>query len=130
MHKILSPQGWPRPKGYSNGIVASGEQIYLGGQIGWNKDYEFETDDFIDQCRQTLQNVIDLLGEAQAGPEHITRMTWYIIDKREYLARTVELGQVYRELIGKNFPVMSVVQVSALMEDRAQVEIEVTAVKP
>jgi len=130
MHRILNPDGWPRPKGYSNGITASGQQIYVAGQIGWNKDCEFETDDFIGQCRQSLQNVIDVLAEAQAGPEHITRMTWYLTNKQEYLARSAELGQVYRELIGKNFPVMTAVQVVALIEDRAQVEIEVTAVKP
>ena len=130
MHKILNPEGWALPKGYSNGIVASGEQIYIAGQIGWNKDCEFESDDFIDQCRQALQNVIDLLAQAQAGAEHITRMTWYLVDKQEYLTRGAELGKVYRDLIGKNFPVMSAVQVVALIEDRAKVEIEVTAVKP
>ena len=130
MHKILNPEGWALPRGYSNGIVASGEQIYIAGQIGWNKDCEFESDDFIDQCRQALQNVIDLLAQAQAGAEHITRMTWYLVDKQEYLTRGAELGKVYRDLIGKNFPVMSAVQVVALIEDRAKVEIEVTAVKP
>ena len=129
MHKILSPAGWPRPKGYSNGVSAHGENIFVAGQIGWSKDCEFETDDFIGQCRQALQNIIDVLAEADAGPEHITRMTWYIIDKKEYIERGAELGMVYRELIGKNFPVMSAVQVVALMEDRAKVEIEVTAVK-
>jgi enamine deaminase RidA (YjgF/YER057c/UK114 family) len=129
MHKILSPAGWPRPKGYSNGVSAHGENIFVAGQIGWSKDCEFETDDFIGQCRQALQNILDVLAEADAGPEHITRMTWYIIDKQEYVARGAELGAVYRELIGKNFPVMSAVQVVALIEDRAKVEIEVTAVK-
>jgi enamine deaminase RidA (YjgF/YER057c/UK114 family) len=129
MHKILSPAGWPRPKGYSNGVSAHGENIFVAGQIGWSKDCEFETDDFIGQCRQALQNILDVLAEADAGPEHITRMTWYITDKQEYVARGAELGAVYRELIGKNFPVMSAVQVVALIEDRAKVEIEVTAVK-
>jgi len=130
MHKILNPEGWPRPKGYSNGISAPGENIFVAGQIGWNKDCEFETDDFIEQCRQALANIVAVLAEADAGPEHITRMTWYIIDKKEYVERGVELGSVYRDVIGKNFPVMSAVQVVALIEDRAKVEIEVTAVKP
>ncbi len=129
MHKILNPEGWPRPKGYSNGITANGEQIYVAGQIGWNKDWVFETHDFIGQCRQALQNIVDVLAEAEAGPEHITRMTWYITDREEYLKRGVELGAVYREIIGKNYPVMTAVQVVALMENEAQVEIEVTAVK-
>lgn len=130
MHKILNPEGWPRPKGYSNGIAATGEQIYVAGQIGWNKEWVFETDDFIGQCRQALQNIVDVLAEAEAGPEHITRMTWYVTDRDEYLKRGVELGAVYREIIGKNYPVMTAVQVVALMESEAQVEIEVTAVKP
>lgn len=130
MHKILQPEGWARPKGYSNGMSASGESIFVAGQIGWNQDCEFESDDFIDQCRVALQNIVAVLQVANAGPEHITRMTWYITDKQEYLSRGADLGQVYREVIGKNFPVMSAVQVVALIEDRAQVEIEVTAVKP
>ncbi len=129
MYKILNPEGWPRPKGYSNGISAVGQQIYVAGQIGWNKDCVFETDDFIAQCRQALQNIVDVLAEADAGPEHITRMTWYITDREEYLKRGVELGGVYREIIGKNFPVMTAVQVVALIEAQALVEIEVTAVK-
>lgn len=129
MHKILNPQGWPRPKGYSNGMSATGETVFVAGQIGWNKDCQFETDDFIGQCKQALQNIVDVLAEADAGPEHITRMTWYITNKQEYVARGVELGAVYREIIGKNFPVMTAVQVVALIEDQAQVEIEVTAVK-
>tara|TARA_B110000285_G_scaffold223189_1_gene278365 strand:- start:1247 stop:1645 length:399 start_codon:yes stop_codon:yes gene_type:complete len=130
MHKILQPEGWARPKGYSNGMSASGESIFVAGQIGWNQDCEFESDDFVDQCRLALQNIVAVLQVANAGPEHITRMTWYVTDKKEYLSRGADLGQVYREVIGKNFPVMSAVQVVALMEDRAQVEIEVTAVKP
>ena len=130
MHKILNPEGWPRPKGYSNGIAATGEQIYVAGQIGWNKEWVFETDDFIGQCRQALQNIVDVLAEAEAGPEHITRMTWYVTDRDEYLKRGVELGAVYRDIIGKHYPVMTAVQVVALMESEAQVEIEVTAVKP
>ncbi|MFT5135486.1 MAG: enamine deaminase RidA (YjgF/YER057c/UK114 family) [Arenicella sp.] len=130
MHKILQPEGWARPKGYSNGISASGESIFVAGQIGWNQDCEFESDDFVDQCRLALQNIVTVLKVANAGPEHITRMTWYVTDKQEYLNRGADLGQVYRDVIGKNFPVMSAVQVVALMEDQAQVEIEVTAIKP
>ncbi|MFT4671484.1 MAG: enamine deaminase RidA (YjgF/YER057c/UK114 family) [Arenicella sp.] len=130
MHKILQPKDWARPKGYSNGMSASGKSIFVAGQIGWNQDCEFESDDFVDQCRLALQNIVAVLRVANAGPEHITRMTWYVTDKKEYLNRGADLGQVYREVIGKNFPVMSAVQVVALMEDRAQVEIEVTAVKP
>jgi enamine deaminase RidA (YjgF/YER057c/UK114 family) len=130
MHKILQPKDWARPKGYSNGMSTSGESIFVAGQIGWNQDCEFESDDFVDQCRVALQNIVAVLQVANAGPEHITRMTWYVTDKQEYLSRGADLGQVYREVIGKNFPVMSAVQVVALMEDRAQVEIEVTAVKP
>jgi enamine deaminase RidA (YjgF/YER057c/UK114 family) len=130
MHKILQPEGWARPKGYSNGISASGESIFVAGQIGWNQDREFESDDFVDQCRLALQNIVTVLKVANAGPEHITRMTWYVTDKQEYLNRGADLGQVYRDVIGKNFPVMSAVQVVALMEDQAQVEIEVTAIKP
>ena len=130
INKTINPEGWPRPKGYSNGVSATGENIFVAGQIGWNKDCEFESDDFVAQCRQAFQNIVDVLAEADAGPEHITRMTWYITDREEYLARGNELGQVYREIIGKNFPAMTAVQVVALMEERAQVEIEVTAVKP
>jgi len=130
IHKALSPEGWPRAKGYSNGISAKGETIFIAGQIGWNKDCQFESSDFIAQCRQALQNIVDILAEADAGPEHITRMTWYLTDRKEYLARGNELGQVYRDIIGKNFPAMTAVEVVALIEDQAQVEIEVTAVKP
>jgi enamine deaminase RidA (YjgF/YER057c/UK114 family) len=130
MHKILQPKDWARPKGYSNGMSASGKSIFVAGQIGWNQDCEFESDDFVDQCRLALQNIVAVLRVANAGPEHITRMTWYVTDKKEYLNRGADLGQVYREVIGKNFPVMSAVQVVALMEDRAHVDSEVTAVKP
>ena len=128
--KILQPEGWIAPKGYNNGVAARGEMIFISGQIGWNADCQMVGDDFVDQCRQALQNIVDLLAEADAGPEHMTRMTWYLTDKQEYMARGAELGKVYREIIGKNYPAMSAVQVSALMEDQAQVEIEVTAVKP
>ena len=128
--KHLQPPGWAPAKGYANGIAARGTQIYIGGQIGWNAQQQFETDDFIEQTRQTLQNVVAVLKEAGAGPEHMVRMTWYVIDRVEYNARLKELGGVYREVIGKHFPAMTCVEVAALMEARAKVEIEVTAVLP
>ena len=128
MNKILQPEGWAPAKGYANGIAARGTQIYVGGQIGWNAQQQFESDDFIDQCRQTLRNVMEVLGAGGAGPEHMVRMTWYVIDRVEYNARLRELGAVYREVVGKHFPAMTCVQVAALMEERAKVEIEVTAV--
>ena len=128
--KHLQPEGWAPAKGYANGIAARGTQIYIGGQIGWNAQQQFETDDFIAQVHQALRNIADVLKEAGAGPEHMVRMTWYVIDRVEYNARLKELGGVYREVMGKNFPAMSCVQVAALMEERAKVEIEVTAVIP
>lgn len=129
-HQILEPSGWKAAKGYSNGIAASGRTLYLGGQIGWTADQTFETDDFIGQVRQTLENIAVLLREGGAGPEHVVRMTWFITDKAEYLARLRELGEAYRAVMGRNFPAMSVVEVAALIEDRAKVEIEATAVVP
>lgn len=126
---VLQPAGWAAPKGYANGVAATGRQIFVAGQIGWNAQCQFESDDFVDQVRQALQNIKAVLAEGGAGPEHICRMTWYVLDKREYLARGREVGQVYREVLGREYGVaMSAVQVSALMEDRAKVEIEVTAV--
>ena len=129
-HTFLQPPGWAPAKGYANGVAARGTLVFVGGQIGWNAQQQFETDDFIAQTRQTLQNVMAVLKEAGAGPEHMVRMTWYVIDRVEYNARLKELGAVYREVMGKNFPAMSCVQVAALMEARARVEIEVTAVLP
>lgn len=129
-HQVLHPAGWVPAKGYANGIAARGTQIYIGGQIGWNAQQQFETDDFIAQTRQTLQNVMAVLKEAGAGPEHMVRMTWYVIDRVEYNARLKELGGVYRDVIGRHFPAMTCIEVSALMEERAKVEIEVTAVLP
>ena len=129
-HQVLHPGGWVPAKGYANGIAARGTQVFVGGQIGWNAQQQFETDDFIEQTRQTLQNVVAVLKEAGAGPEHMVRMTWYVIDRVEYNARLKELGGVYREVIGKHFPAMTCVEVAALMEARAKVEIEVTAVVP
>ena len=128
--KQLQPPGWLPAKGYANGISARGTQIFVGGQIGWNARQQFESDDFIAQTAQALRNIVAVLKEANAGPQHITRMTWYITDRTEYLARLKELGTVYREVMGRNFPAMSCVQVAALIEERAKVEIEVTAVLP
>jgi len=127
---ILQPQGWRRPRGYSNGVAARGRMVFLSGMIGWNAQERFESDDFAAQARQALQNVVAVLREAGARPEHIVRMIWYVVDKREYLAASEELGAAYRELIGKHYPAMTAVEVSALIEDRARVEIEVTAVVP
>ena len=128
--KILQPPGWAPAKGYANGIAARGTQIFVGGQIGWNAQQQFVTDDFIAQTAQALRNIVAVLREAGAGPEHMVRMTWFVIDRVEYNARLKELGQVYRDVMGRNFPAMSCVQVAALMEGRAKVEIEVTAVLP
>jgi enamine deaminase RidA (YjgF/YER057c/UK114 family) len=125
---ILQPAGWAKPKGYANGIAASGRQVFVAGQIGWNAQCEFESDDFVAQVETALANIVAVLAEAKAGPQHITRMTWYILDKSEYLARGREVGEAYRRVIGKNFPAMTLVVVAGLLEDRAKVEIEVTAV--
>ncbi len=130
MIRLLPPPEWLPPKGYANGMAARGTLIFIGGQIGWNGQQQFETDDFIAQTRQALLNIVDVLKEAGAGPEHMVRMTWYIVDRDEYVARLKELGGVYREVLGKNFPTMSCVEVSRLVEPRAKLEIEVTAVLP
>ena len=128
--QVLQPPGWALPRGYANGVAARGTQLFVAGQIGWNERCEFTSDDFVAQVRQALLNVRAVLAAGGARPEHIVRMTWYVIDKREYLARGREVGAVYRELIGHYAIAMSAVQVAALMEDRAKVEIEVTAVLP
>ena len=128
--KKLQPPDWAEPKGYANGIMARGALIFVGGQIGWNAAQEFESDDFIAQTRQALKNIAAVLQAANAGPEHMVRMTWYVTDRLEYSARLKELGSVYREVMGKNFPAMTCVEVSGLVEDRAKIEIEVTAVLP
>ena len=128
--KLLQPPGWAPAKGYANGVAARGTQVFVGGQIGWNAAQQFATDDFIAQTAQALRNIVAVLAQAGAGPEHMVRMTWYIVDRIEYNARLKELGQVYREVMGRNFPAMTCVQVAALMEARAKVEIEVTAVLP
>ena len=127
---ILQPPGWAMPRGYVNGVVAEGRHVFVAGQIGWNERCEFASDDLVEQVRQALLNVRAVLREAGAGPEHITRMTWYVTDKREYLSRLSEVGQAYRRVIGRHFPTMTLVQVVALVEDRAKVEIEATAVVP
>ncbi len=126
--EFLNPPGWPRPRGYANGIIADGRMIFLAGQVGWTSDGEFETDDFAGQVDQALRNIIQLLQEAGSTPDKIVRMTCFITDKQEYQDRLQDIGRAYRKHIGRHFPVMSVVEVSALMEDAAKVEIEVTAV--
>lgn len=126
----LQPPGWAEPKGYANGIVARGAMIFVGGQIGWNAAQQFESDDFIVQTRQALINIAAILKAGGAGPEHMVRMTWYVTDRFEYNARLKDLGGVYREVMGKNFPAMTCVEVSGLVETQARIEIEVTAVLP
>ena len=128
--QTLQPPCWAKPRGYSNGIAASGRQIFVAGQVGWDADCKFVSADFAAQTRQALLNIVAVLAEAGAKPEHITRMTWYVTSKREYLGAAKEVGAAYREVIGKNFPAMTAVEVTALMEDQAKVEIEVTAVVP
>ncbi len=128
--RILQPPGWAAPKGYANGILAEGRMVFVGGQVGWDGNCQFVSDDFVEQVAQALRNTLAILREAGAGPEHVARMTWYVTDKREYLARLREVGAAYRETMGRNFPAMTMVQVVALVEDRAKVEIETTAVLP
>jgi enamine deaminase RidA (YjgF/YER057c/UK114 family) len=132
--KILQPPTWLEPRGYANGIMTEMEVgsrvLFVGGQVGWNEQQEFETDDFAEQVGQTLKNIVAILREGGAGPEHITRMTWYVCDKREYMAALSDVGKHYREVIGRHFPSMTAVEVADLIEDRARVEIEVTAVAP
>jgi len=127
---VLQPPTWATPRGYANGVAASGMQIFVAGQIGWNAQQVWVSDDLVTQVRQALQNVRTILAEAGAAPSHIARMTWYLVDRREYLARAREIGAVYREVIGSYAVAMTAIEVSALMEERAKVEIEVTAVLP
>ena len=130
-HKQLHPSSWRRPRGYANGLVAPpGRTIFLAGQVGWNAEQKFESDDFAVQTAQSLRNVVALLEEAGAGPEHLVRLTWFVTDKREYLDSLPGIGAAYLDIIGRHFPTMSLVQVVALVEDRAKVEIEATAVLP
>lgn len=130
MFNILQPAGWAPAKGYANGIEARGRMVFVAGMIGWDGQCQFKSDDFVDQCQQALQNIVETLACAGATPQHIVRMTWYVKDKKEYLARGKELGQVYQTVIGRHYPVMTLVQVADLVEDRAKVEIEATAVIP
>lgn len=130
MLKILQPEGWAKPAGYANGVSARGRLISVAGQIGWNKDSKFETDDFVGQVRQSLRNVVEVLACDGAAPAHIVSMTWYFTSKREYLANLKGVGEAYRETIGRHYPAMTAVEVAALVEDRARVEIQAFAVVP
>jgi enamine deaminase RidA (YjgF/YER057c/UK114 family) len=129
-HEFLNPKSWKPARGYSNGVVASGRTLFLGGMIGWNGQQEFESDDFVEQVAQALRNIVEVLAEGNAGPEHLVRLTWYVTSRDEYLARLRELGLAYRQIIGQHYPAMSLVQVVGLVERRALVEIEATAVLP
>lgn len=129
-NQVLQPAGWAAPRGYSNGIAARGTVVSIAGQIGWDAQCRFQSDDFAVQARQALANIVAVLAEAGGKPEHIVRMTWYVVDKREYVAAYPAIGVAYRELIGRHFPAMTAVQVAALIEDRARLEIEATAVVP
>jgi enamine deaminase RidA (YjgF/YER057c/UK114 family) len=129
-HEILHPKHWKAAKGYSNGMAATGRMVFTGGLIGWNAECEFETDDFVAQVAQALRSIVEVLAEAGAKPEHLVRLTWYVTDKSEYLANLKGLGLVYKDIIGRHYPAMALVQVVALVEDRAKVEIEATAVIP
>ncbi|WP_341910434.1 RidA family protein [Ferrovibrio terrae] len=126
----LNPAEWAKPKGYANGVAAEGRLVFVAGQIGWTAEAQFESDDLVDQTRQALRNIVRVLAEAGGRPEHIVRLTWYVVDKRDYMARNADLGKAYRDILGKHFPAMTLVQVAALLEDRAKVEIEATAVIP
>lgn len=128
MQRILQPQGWAKPAGYANGVSARGRTIFVAGQIGWNHDSKFDSDDLVDQVRQALANIVAVLDCDGAKPQHVTSMTWYFRDKREYLARLSEIGEVYRDVMGRHYPAMTAVEVSGLIEDRAKVEIQATAV--
>jgi enamine deaminase RidA (YjgF/YER057c/UK114 family) len=129
-HKFLHPRSWKEAKGFANGIVAEGRLVFLAGQIGWNAQQKFESRDFVPQARQALANIVTLVEEAGGKIEHITRLTWFVTDKKEYLSRLRELGDAYRAVMGRHFPAMTLVQVAALVEDDAKVEIEATAVLP
>lgn len=128
--KFVNPESWPRPRGYSNGVLAEGRFLAIAGQIGWDENGEFVSDDFLAQTEQALRNIVAIVTAAGGAPEHIVRMTWYVTDKREYLAASSGLGKIYRELFGAHYPAMTLVVVAALLEDRARVEIEATAVLP
>jgi enamine deaminase RidA (YjgF/YER057c/UK114 family) len=129
-HQILHPAGWKAARGYANGVAATGRTIHLGGTVGWDTQQQFVAGDFVGQARQCLRNIVAVLAEGGAGPEHLVRLTWYITSRDEYLTNLAELGRAYREVIGRHYPAMAMVQVVALMEERAKVEIEATAVLP
>lgn len=129
-HQFLHPSHWKPAVGYSNGVAATGRMVFTGGIIGWNAEQQFETDDFVGQVEQALRSIVEVLACAGAGPEHLVRLTWYVTDKREYLGSLKELGRAYKAVIGRHYPAMALVQVVALVEDRAKVEIEATAVVP
>jgi enamine deaminase RidA (YjgF/YER057c/UK114 family) len=128
--RVLQPPGWPRPRGYANGVVAEGRLVFVAGQVGWDASGAFPSPDLAGQVRQALANVLAVLAEAGGRPEHVTRLTWYVVDRDEYLASTREIGVAYRELMGSHYPAMAVVQVAGLVEAQARVEIEATAVVP
>ena len=128
--RVIQPKNWPKPKGYANGIVASGQMLFLGGQVGWDETETMVSSDFVEQVKQALLNIITLLDEAGGKPEHIVRMTWYVTDKDAYMNSQRELGQVYREVMGRHYPAMSLLVIKALVEEGAKVEIEATAVLP
>ena len=130
LHTFLHPRGWRPAKGFSNGVVAKGRTVFLAGQVGWNAEQRFESGDFVTQARQALANIVILVQEAGGKASHITRLTWFVLDKQEYLSRLRELGEAYRSVIGKHFPAMTLVQVGALVENEAKLEIEATAVVP
>ena len=130
MIELLQPPGWAEPRGYANGVAASGRMVFVAGQIGWDAEQRLVGDDFVAQCAQALRNVLCVLAVADAEPEHLVRLTWYVTDRREYLANARELGRVYREIVGHHYPAMTLVQVAALLEGGAKVEIEATAVVP
>ena len=131
MNRTLNPKSWGKPKGYANGIATRGTLVFVAGQIGWNGETSsFETDDFVGQAKRALENIVAVLAEGGAKPEHIVRLTWYVTDKQEYVSRLPEMGKAYRAVIGRHFPTMALVEVRALVEDRAKVEIEATAVIP
>jgi enamine deaminase RidA (YjgF/YER057c/UK114 family) len=131
LSRFLQPEGWRRPSGYSNGVLAHGRQVFIAGQVGWNpRSAEFESADLVDQVAQALRNVLAVLAQADGKPEHVARMTWYLTSRAEYLARLKEIGAAYRAVMGKHFPAMSAVEVTALVEAQAKVEIEATAVIP
>jgi enamine deaminase RidA (YjgF/YER057c/UK114 family) len=130
IRKTINPEGWPRPRGYANGVLAQGSQLYIAGQIGWDENERFPGPDFLPQAEQALRNIVSVLEAAGGSPEHLVRMTWYVTDKQAYIANLSEIGGMYREIIGKHYPAMTAIEVSSLMEDEAVIEIEATAVLP